>query len=67
MKKLFLLGAAFVALTMGFSSCEKDEDDDNSSKEVLIVDDITTVTTWVASKVYVIDGDIDVNANDSAP
>lgn len=63
MKKLFLLGAAFVALTMGFSSCEKDEDDDNSSKEVLIVDDITTVTTWVASKVYVIDGDIDVNAN----
>lgn len=62
MKRKLLFGLAFAALTIGFTSCEKEEDE-NGSKEVLIVADITTVTTWTANNVYVIDGDIDVEAN----
>ena len=63
MKRLFLLSAAFVTLSIGFTSCEKEDDENQNGNEVLIVDDITTVTTWTANKVYVIEGDIDVNAN----
>lgn len=63
MKRLTLLGIALTALTIGFTSCEKDDNDSNSTKEVVIVNDITTETTWTADNLYVIDGDIDVEAN----
>ncbi len=63
MKKLLLTSAVFAALSIGFTSCEKEEDENQTGNEVLIIDDITTVTTWTSDKVYVIDGDIDVDAN----
>ena len=55
MKKLLLTSAVFAALSIGFTSCEKEEDENQTGNEVLIIDDITTVTTWTSDKVYVID------------
>jgi len=63
MKRLTLLVIAFTALTIGFTSCEKDDDDSNGTSEVVIANNITTETTWTANNLYVIDGDIDVDAN----
>lgn len=63
MKKILLTIAVFAALSMAFTSCEKEEDENQTGNEVLIVENITSVTTWTSDKVYVIDGDIDVDAN----
>lgn len=63
MKRLLLASAVFAALSIGFASCEKEEDENQTGNEVLIVDDITTATTWTSDNIYVIDGDIDVDAN----
>lgn len=63
MKKYLFTSIALAVLSIGFSSCEKEEDENQNGVEVLIVDDITSTTVWTADKVYVIDGNIDVEAN----
>ncbi len=63
MRKFLFTIIALAVLSIGFSSCEKEVDENQNGNEVLIVDNITSVTTWTADKVYVIDGSIDVEAN----
>lgn len=58
--KILFLALASVAL---LPSCDDLFGGDDDSNEVVITDNIETATTWRADKVYVIDGNIDVDAN----
>jgi hypothetical protein len=58
--KFLFLALAAVAL---LPSCEDLFGGDDDSNEVVITNNIETATTWKADKIYVIDGDIDVDAN----
>ena len=39
MKRLLLASAVFAALSIAFTSCEKEEDENQTGNEVLIVDE----------------------------
>jgi hypothetical protein len=60
MKRYQILPSLLLVFAIAFTSCEKDPDDPTDGNKVEVTDDVTVNTTWLATKVYLIDDIISV-------
>lgn len=63
MKKLTFITFGLMSLLAVFTSCEKDDDKNPQDEYILINEDINVTTTWTANTLYVVEGDVYIDAN----